>query len=163
METKNRKVLILLCLLLPAVSYAQGTSARLDSLFKSVAAKDMFNGNVLVAQQGKILYRKSFGYADLERKKLNNVNTGFQLASLSKVFTAIAVLQLYEQGKLRLDETFRTYIPKFPYQEITIRQLLSHTSGLSDQDLAAAFTAFENTTGRRPITTTWWQSWRPPM
>lgn len=140
----------MLCGLTSAISQAQEEASRLDSFYQTIAARDMLNGNVLVAQEGKISYSQSFGYADFEQKRLNEAGTGFQLASLSKVFTAIAVLQLNERGKLRLDDPFSRYFPAFPYRGITIRQLLSHTSGLSDQDLDAAFTDFERKNGRRP-------------
>ncbi|MCU7494034.1 MAG: beta-lactamase family protein [Ignavibacteria bacterium] len=83
-----------------------------------------------------MIYKKSFGYADFENKKLNNDSTEFQLASVSKTFTAVAVMQLYEKGRLKLDDTFAKYFPEFPYKEMTLRQILSHSSGLSDQDLA---------------------------
>jgi len=140
----------MLCLAISAQSQAQEVATRLDSFYKATVAKNMFNGNVLVAQEGKIVYQHSFGSADFEQKRSNDENTGFQLASLSKIFTGIAVLQLYEKGKIKLDEPFSHYFPAFPYQEITIRQLMSHTSGLSDQDLDAAFTNFEKKNNRRP-------------
>ncbi|WDF57178.1 serine hydrolase domain-containing protein [Mucilaginibacter sp. KACC 22063] len=129
---------------------AQSLATRLDSLFKVTTDRQMFNGNVLVAEDGRIIYQKSFGYADFEQQRLNDRSTGFQLASLSKVFTALAVLQQYEKGRLKLDDPFSKYFPAFPYKDITIRGLLSHTSGLSDQDLDAAFTDFETKSKRRP-------------
>jgi len=141
---------VLLCLLISAEGHAQEMTTRLDSFYKTIAAKNMLNGNVLVAQQGKIVYQQSFGNADFEQKRVNDAGTGFQLASLSKVFTGIAILQLYEKGKIKLDEPFSHYFPAFPYQEITIRQLLSHSSGLSDQDLDSALTDFEKKNNRRP-------------
>lgn len=89
-----------------------------------------FNGNVLVAQGGVVLYEKSFGYANLRKKDSLEANHAFQLASLSKPFTAIAVLQLIEQKKIALEDSIQRYIPDFPYHGILIKSLLSHRSGL---------------------------------
>ncbi|MBN8821505.1 MAG: class A beta-lactamase-related serine hydrolase [Spirosoma sp.] len=111
---------------------AQPTSQRLDSLFTSLQNEQRLNGNVLIAEQGKIVYQKSFGLARVNDKLLNRNDTRFQLASIGKTFTAVAVLQLYEQGKIKLDDPLINYLPDFPFATITIRQLLSHTSGLAD-------------------------------
>ncbi len=89
-----------------------------------------FNGNVLVAQKDVIIYQKSFGMASVEDSLLLNADSKFQLASLSKTFTAVAVMKLVEEGKLSLDLTVKDYYPAFPYQGVTIRSLLSHRSGL---------------------------------
>lgn len=141
----KKQLFLLVYLLAGSLSLlAQDVAKNIDSLFRATAAKGLFNGNVLVAQDGKVLYRQSFGYADFENKKTHDASTSFQLASLSKVFTAIAVLQQYEKGKLKLDDAYSKYFPAFPYKDITIRQLMSHSSGLSDQDLGAAFADFEN-------------------
>ncbi|MGZ3873337.1 MAG: serine hydrolase [Mucilaginibacter sp.] len=129
---------------------AQYAGKNMDSLFRATAAKGLLNGNVLVAQEGKIIYQQSFGLADFEQKKPHYPSTSFQLASLSKVFTAIAVLQQYERGKLKLDDAYSKYFPLFPYKDITIRGLLSHSSGLSDQDLEGAFADFKRKNHREP-------------
>jgi CubicO group peptidase (beta-lactamase class C family) len=117
-----------------AFAQDQNISQRLDSLFKAVAGDPAthFNGVVLVADHGKILYKNAKGYADIDKKILNTYNTRFGLASLAKVFTCLAVMQLKDQGKLTLDDPVVKFLPDFPYQGITIRQLLSHTSGLPD-------------------------------
>lgn len=89
-----------------------------------------FNGSVLVAQNGVVIFEKNYGYATLKKKdSLTNQNT-FQLASLSKPFTAVATLQLEEDKKLSLDDSVQVYFPNFPYKGISIRSLLSHRSGL---------------------------------
>ena len=87
-----------------------------------------FNGNVLIAQKGVIIYQNAFGFANDSVK--NNLQSKFQLASLSKTFTAVAVMKLAEQGKLGLDYTVKDYYPNFPYDGITIRSLLCRRSGL---------------------------------
>jgi CubicO group peptidase (beta-lactamase class C family) len=119
--------------------FAQTTSQKLDDYFSAVADNKEINGNLLIAENGKVIYKRSFGYADFETKRLNAENSEFNLASVSKTFTAVAVLQLKEKGKLSLDDKFVKYFPEFPYPEITIRQMLSHSSGLSDSDLSGIF------------------------
>ncbi len=102
---------------------------RLDTLLAKMSASG-FNGAVIVAKDGEIIYQKAFGYAD----KKNNIpvsdTTSFQLASVSKVITATAVMTLIERGLIKLDDTFASYFPEFPYTTITIKQLLAHRSGL---------------------------------
>lgn len=133
--------MVIACLLLilfssiTGVLQAQDKPARLDSLFTSLFNQHEFNGNVLVAEKGNVVYRRSFGYADVGSKILNTDQTAFNLASVSKTFTAIAVLQLKQTGKLRLDDPFIKYFPDFPWKQITIRHLLSHTSGLPDYQI----------------------------
>ncbi|MDB5146550.1 MAG: hypothetical protein JWQ57_570 [Mucilaginibacter sp.] len=117
------------------VLQAQDKSVRLDSLFTSLFKQHEFNGNVLVAEKGNVVYRHSFGYADAGSKLLNTDQTAFNLASVSKTFTAVAILQLKQTGKLRLDDPFVKYFPDFPWRQITIRHLLSHTSGLPDYQI----------------------------
>lgn len=91
-----------------------------------------FNGNVLVAQKGVILYQKSFGLERFERGRRDSLtaDSKFQLASLSKTFTAVATLKLIQQGKLSLEDSIQKFYPNFPYRGITVQQLLSHRSGL---------------------------------
>lgn len=117
---------------------AQSRGGDVPGIFEryvSAAAEDgQINGCALVAENGRILWRRNFGYADIGRKKPITDATLFPLASISKEFTAMAVLQLSEQGKLRLDDPLVRYLKSFPYVDITIRQLLSHTSGLPDAD-----------------------------
>ncbi len=116
--------------LLAACSSAPAKTKDLDIFFSASARNRQFNGSVLVAENGKVLYEKSFGYADFPNRKPNTGDTVFPLASISKTLTATAILQLYEKGKLRLADPVAAYFPEFPYPEITIRHLLSHTSGL---------------------------------
>ena len=95
-----------------------------------------FNGNVLIAQKGVVLYEKSFGYAHLKAKDSLRADHAFQLASLSKPFTAVAVLKLYEANKLSLEDTIQRFYPDFPYHNITIQELLCHRSGLPNYTYA---------------------------
>jgi len=102
----------------------------LKDYFTSLNRSGVFNGNILVAENGRILYSGSFGFANKQKRTELNLNSRFQLASVTKIFTAVAILQLIEQSKLQLDDEVKTIIPEFPYDGITIRQLLCHRSGL---------------------------------
>ncbi|MGM0532525.1 MAG: serine hydrolase domain-containing protein [Bacteroidota bacterium] len=97
-----------------------------------------FNGNILVARNGKVIFNDFIGYADLDTKDTLKLNSVYQLASLSKQFTAMAVIQLKERDSIDYDDKMVQYIPEFKgdnhryYDSITIRYLLNHTSGLSN-------------------------------
>lgn len=89
-----------------------------------------FNGNVLVAKQGKVIYQQALGYADYNTKRLLNDSSVFELASVSKQFTAMGIMILKERGLLSYDDNIKKFFPNIPYDNITIRNLLTHTSGL---------------------------------
>jgi CubicO group peptidase (beta-lactamase class C family) len=111
---------------------ADDKAKKLAAFFSKKVETEKFNGCILVAQQGLPIYKASFGYANIEKKIPLDINSEFQLASTSKTFTAIAILQLYEQGKLSLDDDLEKYFKGFPYKGITIKMLLNHRSGLSN-------------------------------
>lgn len=112
--------------------YDSETALKLDSLFNRWVLTNKFNGNVLVAQHGKVIYKKCVGYADHEKNTLLNDHSVFQLASVSKQFTAAAIMLLEERGLLKYSDTLQKYFPEFPYKNITIDMLLSHRSGLAN-------------------------------
>lgn len=103
---------------------------RLDTFFNKLVTLKAFNGSVLVAKEGEVIYHKAFGIADKENKVPVTDSTSFQLASVSKVITATAVMMLVEKGLIKLEDTFASYFQEFPYKTITIKHLLSHRSGL---------------------------------
>ena len=103
---------------------------RLDTLFTKLYKADAFNGNVLIAKGKNIIYQKSFGYGIKEKNILLNDSSIFQLASVSKVITSVAILLLYEQGKLKLETKVSDILADFPYKDVTVKHLLSHRSGL---------------------------------
>ena len=103
---------------------------RLDTLFTKLYKADAFNGNVLIAKGKNIIYQKSFGYGIKEKNILLNDSSIFQLASVSKVITGVAILLLYEQGKLKLETKVSDILADFPYKDVTVKHLLSHRSGL---------------------------------
>ena len=110
--------------------FYQEKALKIDSIMQVKAQKYYFNGNVLVAYKGSCIYNESFGYADMLRRRELEKDDIFQLASVSKQFTAMAIMILKEQNKLNYDDAVTKYIPEFPYPRITIRMLLNHTSGL---------------------------------
>ncbi len=105
---------------------------RIDSFMRRLHQRSGFNGNVLIARKGRILYQNCFGWADYLHRDSLKITSQFELASVSKPLTAIGVLLLTEQGKLRLDQTVTDFYPDFPYEGVTIRQLLTHRSGLTN-------------------------------
>ena len=110
--------------------FAGEFAAKADSIVQLCHKRYGFQGNVLVSIKGKPVYRGSYGTADFRSKEELTKESIFQLASVSKQFTAMSILMLYEQGKLDLDDDVQQYIPQLPYEGITIRHLLNHTSGL---------------------------------
>ncbi|MET6999238.1 serine hydrolase domain-containing protein [Chitinophaga defluvii] len=125
-------VLCLLCLLTAPLASAQQTAKNLAHLFDSLEARGGFNGCVLVAEEGKPIFSRAIGYANQDKKQLLNIRTDFELASVSKQFTALAIMQLKEKGKLTYDDSLKKYFPALPYKGITLRHLLIHTSGLPE-------------------------------
>jgi CubicO group peptidase (beta-lactamase class C family) len=91
-----------------------------------------FNGNVLVADKGEIIFQKSYGYSDFDSQRMLNDSSVFELASVSKQFTATGILLLIDKGKLSLTDSLRKFFPELPYSNITIHHMLTHTSGLPD-------------------------------
>jgi len=103
---------------------------KLDSLLKRINKRDDFHGAILVAKGEKILYQNEIGFADFKNKTPLNKASVFQLASVSKQFTAAAIMLLHERNKIRLKDTVNAYFPDFPYEDVTIENLLNHTAGL---------------------------------
>lgn len=110
---------------------AHKKAAELDKRFARLNKRGVFNGTVLYAEQGKVVYEGAFGYADFRKRDSMQLDDAFQLASVSKMFTATAIMLLQQQGKLQYDDSLGKFIPGFPYGNISIRQLLNHRSGLS--------------------------------
>ncbi|CAH0994870.1 D-aminopeptidase [Emticicia aquatica] len=112
----------------------------LDSALVKLHEKSMFNGVVLIAQDGKTLYKKALGIANIQTQEALSVQSSFNLASISKQFVAMMTMILQEQGKLQYDDKVQKFLPSFPYKHISIRQLLTHTSGLPEYfDLAIRY------------------------
>ena len=109
-------------------------SLKLDSLISSKSGKDLPGFAVMVIKNGNKIYNKGFGFENLQSKKKITPNTNFYLASVSKEFTALAIMILHDRGKLNFDDKIQKYLPDFPSygKDITIRNLLTHTSGVPD-------------------------------
>ncbi len=103
---------------------------QIDAFMKHLHQVSGFNGNVLVAKKGKIIYENAFGWANHLTRDSLKMNSRFELASVSKTMTSTAILMLMERGKLKLDQDVRDFFPNFPYAGITIRLLLTHRSGM---------------------------------
>jgi len=92
--------------------------------------KSGFNGNILVAKKGKIIFQKAIGWADYLHRDSLKIDSEFEIASVTKTFTGVAIMQLIEAGSLSLDDDVKKFYPNFPYDGITVRMLLSHRSGM---------------------------------
>lgn len=107
-----------------------------DAQLAQQTAADKFSGAVLLAKDGKIIWQKAYGLANREAEVANTVNTRFRLGSMNKMFTAVAIAQLVQQGKLKFSDTLAHALPDYPNKEVaakvTVEQLLMHTSGLGD-------------------------------
>jgi CubicO group peptidase (beta-lactamase class C family) len=127
-----KKIFLILIVLITNNLLAQKTQ-KLDSLFQKLSSNKEFNGNVLIAEKGKVIYKNSFGLANETSKEKLNENSIFELASVSKQFTAFAIVILKEKGKLNYEDKIGDILPQLSfYKNITIRNLLHHTSGLPD-------------------------------
>ena len=114
-----------------------GLDNCISNVFKNLQIGTMPGASVLVAQNGDIVYQKGFGYADSEKKIPVTPDTKFKIGSVSKQFTAVAILKLQEEGRIKTDDKLSKYIPDFPRgNEVTIYQLLTHTSGIHDYNSA---------------------------
>ncbi|MBN8701456.1 MAG: beta-lactamase family protein [Bacteroidetes bacterium] len=114
-------------------TYAQKTKTeKIDSLLKKLYYSNQFNGAVLIREKEKVIYKKGYGWADYNKKDTIDSNTRFHIASISKPFTAIAIMLLRDEGKLVLSDDITKYLPELThYKGITIRHLLQHTSGIN--------------------------------
>ena len=105
----------------------------MDALFSGIAGKEAPGASVIVIQSGRVVLSRSYGFANLEHRVPNAPDTKFRLASVTKSFTALAILQLWEAGRLDLDAPIGRYLPDAPHGDrITVRHLLNHTSGLGN-------------------------------
>jgi CubicO group peptidase (beta-lactamase class C family) len=125
-------VLLLTACSSPEKKVADPLVVSIDSLMQSVVDTARFNGNVLVARNGEVIYQKSFGLSNFYTREMLNDSSLFELASVSKAFTAMAIMMLKEQGKLSYEDDVTKYLPELSYKGMTIRHFLNHTSGIAD-------------------------------
>ncbi|HEV7423678.1 MAG TPA: serine hydrolase [Candidatus Paceibacterota bacterium] len=142
-------LLILFAYTVTGCNYGQISPASLDSLVSAYERQNSFNGTVLVAQKGKIILEKGYGFENKKENKLNTANTIYQIGSITKQFTSAIILQLVEKQKMGLQDRLSKYIPDYPMGDsITVENLLTHTSGIYN------YTDDENfmkTSSERPI------------
>jgi CubicO group peptidase (beta-lactamase class C family) len=137
------KIIFLICLLgliqFPGLTQMESGDSVLarqtGDYVKSLAGQDRFSGSVLIAHNGKIIYQAAYGKAskEYEVEVDNNINTAFNLASMTKMFTGVAIAQLAQEGKLSFGDPVKKYLPDLPKtltEGISVHHLLTHTSGL---------------------------------
>lgn len=107
---------------------------RVERFLSEAHTRGQFNGAALVYENGKLIHQCAFGIRSIDPLDSLDVNSQFRLASVSKQFTAMAIMLLKEQGKLSYDQDIRDFLPELPYGGMTIRHLLHHTSGLPDYE-----------------------------
>lgn len=132
----------LLCLVAGHTLFAQNKKAKLAGILQTYHNYNMFDGAVLVAENGKIIYKGAFGLANREWNIPNQTDTKFMLGSVSKPITATLMLIQVQKGLIDLNKTIADYLPEFknkPAAGITIKQLLSHTSGIPNYDIIKDF------------------------
>lgn len=120
----------------PALSEAEAKKYHdaVDEVLQKNLLRGSFNGAILVAKEGQIVYEKYVGVKDPRVKGMDSISaeTPFQIASTGKTMTAAAVLKLWEEGRLSLDDEMTKWFPGFPYPGVTVRSLLNHRSGLPE-------------------------------
>jgi len=134
------------------MSFAQTKVEQIEELLSTYEDYGKFNGSVLVSDQGKVIYKKGFGMANMEWDIPNQANTKHRLGSITKQFTAMLILQLVAEGKLDLQKPITTYLPDYPKASgdiITTHHLLTHTSGIPNY---TAFPKFMKDESRDPYT-----------
>lgn len=124
-----------------AVAATQDVTLKIDEYMNALVKAGWFNGSILIAREGTVIVNKGFGKANFELDVPNTPQTKFRLGSLTKSFTATAIILLQERGKLSLQDSICKYLTDCPagWQPITIHQLLSHTSGLAKHDKAGDY------------------------
>ena len=135
-------ILLFCCMLLVNGLHAQGKKERLHEMMKTFHKYNMFDGAVLVAENGKVIYKEGFGLANREWNIPNSTDTKFMIGSISKPLTATLILILVQKGLVDLNKTIDDYLTEFknkPAAKVTIRQLLNHTSGTPNYDIIKDF------------------------
>src|SRR6185369_15944639 len=137
---------VVLLLSLCLTSFAQTSSnpdvtRKIDDYMDALVKAGWFNGSILVARNGNVVVSKGYGMANFELDVPNTPHTKFRLGSITKPFTAMAIMLLQERGKLSDQNSVCKYLPECPpaWQSITLRHLLSHTSGIAKHDTAGVY------------------------
>lgn len=146
-----KKLLVFFCLLLFfQVAFTQ--APELDSAFAYLHNHALFNGVVLLAEKGKIVYQKNYGITDIRKPQQLQQSSSFNLASISKQFVCAMLCLLQESGQLGFDDKVQKHLPEFPYPNISIRQLMNHTSGITEYfDLCSRYTGALDTIDNQAV------------
>ena len=105
---------------------------EINKAFDTILVKNNFNGQILIEKDGQIIIEQCVGVTNIKDTNKIKPETQFHIASVSKTFTGMLTMKLYEEGKLNIKDSVTKYLPLFPYKNVTINQLLSHTSILPD-------------------------------
>ena len=129
-----RNIFIILLIFSPYYIQAQTTLdvKNLDSVLTLLYKTDRFNGAVLYAEKGKVIYKKAFGTKDYRTNEMLTTSSAFNLASVTKQFICMGIMILQEKGLLQYEDDCKKYIPELPYDDISIRNLMTHTSGITE-------------------------------
>lgn len=133
---KTKIIILTICIIFLTQSVF-GQSPILNKFVDSYVKANNFNGTILIRKNKKIAYQKSFGFANFPFRVPNRIETKYKVASITKAFTSVLVLQLVEQGKIDLNKTIKNYLPDYKGEagdRVTIHQLLNHTSGMKNID-----------------------------
>ena len=159
---KRNLIIIIFSLIAAASIYAQNTKQQengkvtdtntmreLATYLDNLSAEDKFSGVVLVAKDGVPIFKKAYGLANKSTNSANNTETKFNIASMNKMFTAVAIAQLAERGKLSFDDTIGKHLPDYPNksvaEKVTIHHLLTHTSGMGNYQNEKFFAQLDKT------------------
>lgn len=104
---------------------AQDKAAKIDEVLSRYAANRQFNGTALVSESGQVIYKKGFGLANMEWDIPNAPDTRFRLGSITKQFTATVILQLVNEGKIKLDDKLSQYVPEYPKKQRTALRFIN--------------------------------------
>lgn len=128
------KTILLFSVFTITFSYSQNLESKINDILNNEYSNGSTGCVALVSKGGNIIYHNALGLADLELNTPMTKDMVFEIGSLTKQFTAVAILMLNEQGKLNLNDDIKKYIPDYPTQEniITIHHLLNHTSGIKN-------------------------------
>ena len=135
MKTAILFTLFIVTFMTAANASTQQKVQKIDALLKQYYDYGQFNGSILITENGRVVYKKGFGMANMEWNIPNGTDTKFRIASVTKQFTAAIVLQLVEEGKIRLDGKITDYLTDYRKDtggKVTVHQLLNHTSGIPD-------------------------------
>jgi len=139
-------------LFIPFVFFGQSYSEKLEKYLEVQVTINRFSGAILVTKNDSILLKKAYGFADPSKKTLNNTETKFQIASITKEFTSACILQLEEQGKLTVNDKLSKYFSGFPNGDsITIHMLLCHTSGIKPYWPQKMYYSFTNYSEKKAL------------